>query len=356
MKTEMMQTERMQMNKSTLRIQPKKTQTKKQKSHRLLMILSVFAFVVGMLAGCGKKDTKPDSYEYSDLGITFELEENWKKNKADVYVSPVYGQSYSPISGLIVNYKDHDYPDVIKSLFTIAFADMEQVKLDTIEEMIGGPDRIADVQEMTTAGKNTYYFCTFPEDTEGLSESQKERYLSLWNSLDIAKENIQITEATYSSEDPQITGTLTIPEGTTDLDGNEVDTDIFSENKLTMINIWGSFCNPCIEEMPMLQKFNDEYKDKGFAIVGILGDAAGENGTMDTDTAELGKTILTKNNVTYQNIAMNIEIQKMIATSCFPTSIFVDGTGTIVGETIYGAQTEEEYRKTIEDLLAQVTK
>ena len=38
---------------------------------------------------------------------------------------------------------------------------------------------------------------------------------------------------------------------TTDLDGNTVNSaDLFAASKLTMINIWGTFCGPCISEMP----------------------------------------------------------------------------------------------------------
>lgn len=61
---------------------------------------------------------------------------------------------------------------------------------------------------------------------------------------------------------------------TTDLDGNPVNSaQLFSQNKITMINIWATTCGPCIEEMPELEKMNQEFQKKGGAIVGdpILG-------------------------------------------------------------------------------------
>ena len=36
------------------------------------------------------------------------------------------------------------------------------------------------------------------------------------------------------------------------LDGEDVSQDIFSKADLTMVNIWGTFCGPCIKEMPEL--------------------------------------------------------------------------------------------------------
>lgn len=31
-----------------------------------------------------------------------------------------------------------------------------------------------------------------------------------------------------------------------DLQGNKVTNEIFKENELTVVNIWGTFCKPCI--------------------------------------------------------------------------------------------------------------
>ena len=46
----------------------------------------------------------------------------------------------------------------------------------------------------------------------------------------------------------------------TDLKGAAVTSEIFSKNKVTMLNIWGTFCGPCIREMPDLAKLNEENK------------------------------------------------------------------------------------------------
>ena len=48
-----------------------------------------------------------------------------------------------------------------------------------------------------------------------------------------------------------------------DLDGNQVDETIFEDAELTMINVWGTFCTPCLEEMPDLAELNREYQEKG---------------------------------------------------------------------------------------------
>ena len=50
-----------------------------------------------------------------------------------------------------------------------------------------------------------------------------------------------------------------------------------NEGQVTLINLWGIWCAPCINEMPHLVKMQAKYKDKKFQIVGLnVGDEYGE--------------------------------------------------------------------------------
>ena len=40
-------------------------------------------------------------------------------------------------------------------------------------------------------------------------------------------------------------------------------------NKVLVVNFWASWCPPCVEEMPALNKIAQEYADKNVLIVGI---------------------------------------------------------------------------------------
>ena len=43
-----------------------------------------------------------------------------------------------------------------------------------------------------------------------------------------------------------------------DMDGNAVSSEIFAESKLTMVNVWATYCNPCMREMPGLGELANE--------------------------------------------------------------------------------------------------
>lgn len=52
---------------------------------------------------------------------------------------------------------------------------------------------------------------------------------------------------------------------------NELETVRLSdlEGKGVMLNFWGTWCKPCEEEMPYMQKLYPEYKEKGIEIVAV---------------------------------------------------------------------------------------
>jgi thiol-disulfide isomerase/thioredoxin len=45
---------------------------------------------------------------------------------------------------------------------------------------------------------------------------------------------------------------------------------------VTLVNFWATWCEACMEEMPSIVKLRDDYKDKGFEVVGVNLDENGE--------------------------------------------------------------------------------
>lgn len=141
-----------------------------------------------------------------------------------------------------------------------------------------------------------------------------------------------------------------------DLDGNEVDESVFAGYDLTMINLWGTFCGPCLQEMPDLGEIADEYKDKGFQIVGICTDAVGSDGTSLPDVVSEAKEIAEETGADYLHILPTGEIftDLLPRVSGVPTTIFVDREGKQVGLADMGAKSKDGWLKVIDEKLAQV--
>ena len=140
-----------------------------------------------------------------------------------------------------------------------------------------------------------------------------------------------------------------------DLDGNPVDESIFADCDVTMINLWGTFCGPCLQEMPDLGEIADEYADKGFQIVGICTDAVNLDGEILEDVGETAKADAQETGADYLHIVPVGEIftDLLPRVTGVPTTIFVDSKGQQIGLADIGAKDKDAWIQVIEEKLAQ---
>jgi len=149
----------------------------------------------------------------------------------------------------------------------------------------------------------------------------------------------------YQAE-PVTSGLHTIQFDSKTTNGEKIDSSIFKDNKLTMINVWATYCSACIKEMPDLQALYEEYKDKDVNIIGVVADAN------NADKVQLAQKILKGSGVTFDNILPSDTLRDSLLNdvNTYPTTIFVDSNGNVVGQPILGASTAA-YEREINKLL-----
>lgn len=125
-----------------------------------------------------------------------------------------------------------------------------------------------------------------------------------------------------------------------DIKGKTVTQAVFSKNKLTLVNVWGTYCSPCLEEMPDLEKIYKEYSAKGVGVIGIA-----EDGKLQEPQVN---EILKKANVTYENLIPSDDFTNDFISheSGVPYSFTVDSHGKILEFTM-GAHSKKEYEALI---------
>ena len=132
------------------------------------------------------------------------------------------------------------------------------------------------------------------------------------------------------------------------IDGGDVSEYIFSGKELTMVNIWTTWCPPCVAEMPDLGKMGRSMPE-GTQLIGIILDAEGSG---DAKTINAAKKILAKAKADFVQILPSKEMAPVLRTvSAIPTTIFVDSAGNIVGKPLVGARSEKTYRAEVEKRL-----
>ena len=153
--------------------------------------------------------------------------------------------------------------------------------------------------------------------------------------------------ASESSDDSAETFQLTFT--AKDLDGNEVDQSVFANAKLTMMNIWATFCGPCINEMPEL----GELAAKGGTDYQIIGVCADLNGT--EDMLEDAKEIVSQTKANYLHLQPAEDLYPVLtASSSVPVTFFFDSEGKLVGKGILGAQDKDTWSQVISERLEMV--
>ena len=125
---------------------------------------------------------------------------------------------------------------------------------------------------------------------------------------------------------------------TVDLAGNTVTNEIFSTKDLTIVNIWGTFCTPCINEMPELAKWSASMPEN-MQLIGIVSDL---NSVDDADTLELAQEICEATGAdVYTSLVAGDDFTELLnGIVGVPTTFFVDRNGALVGNPIVGADVE----------------
>lgn len=189
---------------------------------------------------------------------------------------------------------------------------------------------------------------------DNLDEDEKEAYIERLGKAHELLDNIELTDLVLpdvvSAADIQSSKLMDMKVQT--FDGEEVRLgDLISQNKVTLINFWGTFCGSCIQEMPWLEEVAQNYKDDGFGIVGICMDVADEEGNIQDDLLEDGKEIVKQTGVTYPCVIGIPEINEIYSFNAFPTTFIVDSEGNMIQDPILGSKSEQAWSAVIEESL-----
>ena len=124
------------------------------------------------------------------------------------------------------------------------------------------------------------------------------------------------------------------------LQGKEYSLSQF-KGKVVLINFFTFFCGPCRDEMPDLNKINNELKGKGFHTLGIA---------LSSDPTQI-RFLVKQLGIEYPVLIGTDKVSEDYGSiSVVPTTVIVDKQGN-VAQRIEGVRKKEVFQKMIEPLL-----
>ena len=116
------------------------------------------------------------------------------------------------------------------------------------------------------------------------------------------------------------------------------------KGNVVLLNLWATWCGPCIKEMPDLSKISDELKDKNFKMIGL--------NVFQQEGSKKVEDFLKTNPVSYIILDGNQEVVDALSEAdgkgidAVPTTFIINKDGKIA-ETIIGSRDKQSFLKII---------
>ena len=127
------------------------------------------------------------------------------------------------------------------------------------------------------------------------------------------------------------TGKPVIPFAQIGIDGTMVDVNAY-KGKVVLIDFWGSWCVPCRISHPALKELYDQYKSKGFEIIGISNEIANSNRDKKKQDIAWRKAVK-EDGLSWPQILYDPAIKDIVKEydiNGYPTKFLIDQNGKFV--------------------------
>ena len=211
----------------------------------------------------------------------------------------------------------------------------------------GGEYDEQHVREIGKAGDVSFYLYmedVNPELAETIDPAYRDDYITLANTGDEAAASFTFFEP-VEPQDPYagIIGTK-IKFTTADADGNTVSSaELFAQNDITLLNIWTTWCGPCIGELEDLQGIHKSMQNKGVGVIGLLAD----------DDLNAAHELMDEYGVKYPVILAPDNLDEFFLEKCYPSTFFIGRDGTVLTDPVIGAMVAR-YKTILNELLRQM--
>ncbi len=97
------------------------------------------------------------------------------------------------------------------------------------------------------------------------------------------------------------------------------------QGQVLLLDVWATWCPPCLEDIPELQALHKKYRAKGFSVVGV---------SLDEEGASAVRPLLTRNKISYPMLldtSGKSSTRAVLDITTLPSLFLMDAKGVIIG-------------------------
>ncbi|MDR2506043.1 MAG: TlpA family protein disulfide reductase [Oscillospiraceae bacterium] len=302
---------------------------------------------IGMLTVSGNMAASTNFATLRDAGFGFELipdvMELSKKSKIQIGMAQGYA--------VMLSYKTEN--ETYINVFNIARIPKDDAAgIEVLDEL---KVEFPHLEIFAVLGDDTYYF-SYNDDFSKfeLSDSDKANLDLLVSRHEDLKNGVCVFPAVVEETVKEVVDTDAINMNdfsAITLGGEEYTNAELAKYDLTVVNVWATWCAPCIEEMPELEKLYGMVP----ANVNFITVCSDSNEEFD-----LATRIMTELKLTFPALVPDDKLQASLLdhVMAYPTTLFFDSEGNIVGDPQIGApvggSVSEAYLSIITERLNEV--
>lgn len=298
-----------------------------------------------------------ETYSYGDMGLSFTLPQELLEKMEEREVVMLPGAAFTEDG----NYLQYGFLTWYEMDEEQKQAEIGQNDTEAYARWVEGLERIGSLGVFQREEEENLDELTGCTDHEKIGTSEDGEYVYYLSTKQDADQDLteqlgeietEITKMhSYQSsemKEGESLGSFT----TEDINGETYTEEVFSQAELTMVNVFATWCSPCINEIPYLAELDKTMEEKGVQVVGFVMDSV--NGTeKNQEGIEKARVISEKTKAEYPFLLpdegyLNGRIANIQAV---PETFFVDKNGMITGETYSGSRSLEEWEEIVEQEL-----
>lgn len=115
------------------------------------------------------------------------------------------------------------------------------------------------------------------------------------------------------------------------------------KGRVVLLDFWATWCHGCIQEIPWFMEFQDKYKSKGFAVIGV---------SMDDGGWKIVMPFIAAKKMNYPVLLNGEDLDKRYGLGAMPMAVLIDKSG-LIADSHAGVVDKSQWESEINLLLAE---